>query len=182
MAVKPDIPIETLRQLLAYDPQTGKLKWLERPRDLCVDERAWKIWNTKYTGTDALTARCREALHGNIFGRKAYAHRVAYALYHGEWPVGVIDHINGNPLDNRIVNLRDVSQRTNMRNQKERNTNTSGVTGVVRFKRNGKWRAQITAEGKCKFLGYFVDFDDAVAARKSAEARLDFHSNHGRAR
>lgn len=180
MATEPNISVETLRQLLHYNPDTGVLSWRIRPVSLCKDERAWKIWNARYAGREALTANSNGARQGNIFGRRVYAHRAAYALHYGAWPKDVIDHINGNPADNRIANLRAVDQRTNMLNQKERCTNTSGATGVTLFSRNQKWRAQITVNGRNKALGYFTDFDEAVKARRLAEVRFGFHPNHGR--
>lgn len=179
MADRPNIDIPLLRQLLAYDPETGALTWLKRPRELFPTLRAWAIWNGRYAGTAALAANSNGARQGNIFARRTYAHRAAWALYHGAWPEGVIDHINGNPADNRIVNLRDVPQATNMRNQNERNTNTSGVTGVVPYW--SKWKAQITVDGRNINLGHFRTRDEAIVARKAAERRHGFHPNHGRA-
>jgi len=65
------------------------------------------------------------------FMRKTYAaHRVAWFLHHGAWPMGEIDHINGNAQDNRIANLRDVTHKENTRNMKRRSDNTSGITGI----------------------------------------------------
>jgi hypothetical protein len=171
-----NIDISTLRQLLAYNPETGALTWLNRSRDFFPTLRAWAIWNGRYAGKEAFTCNAGGYRTGNLFNRRTKAHRVAYALYHGEWPDSV-DHINGDTADNRIANLRSVDHQTNMRNQKKRSTNTSGVTGVVRFR--AKWKAQIADHGKNRNLGHFDSFDEAVAARKAAERRLGFHANHG---
>ena len=63
------------------------------------------------------------------------AHRLAWAYVHGDFPEGeqpFIDHINGNPSDNRITNLKISSQAENNKNKKMKSNNTSGVTGVSR--------------------------------------------------
>lgn len=81
----------------------------------------------------------------------------------------VVDHKNGNGFDNRRNNIRIVTQSQNHMNNSIQSNNTSGVTGVVWQKRLDKWRAQIQINGKLISLGYFKNFDDAVAARKAAE-------------
>ena len=177
-----DLPTpDTLRELLSYDPGTGLLMWHPRPIEMFPDERTFKGWNTKYAGKEALTAVNDQGYRGGrIFCVCHNAHRVAWAVYHGAWPAKQIDHINGNKADNRITNLRDVSQTENLRNTVTYSTNTSGVCGVSWRKETCKWRAQITLRGKSCHLGYFADFDDAVAARKAAEVKYGFHPNHGR--
>lgn len=108
-------------------------------------------------------------------GSKLYfGHRLIWKLLYGEDPIE-IDHINGDSLDNRITNLRSVTNDDNRRNMTRDKRNTSGVTGVSRQK--GKWRAQLSRE----FLGLFDTFEKAVAARKEAELTADYHTNHGRA-
>lgn len=81
----------------------------------------------------------------------------------------VIDHINGNGLDNRRKNLRVISHRENTLGKKIlRSDNKSGFTGISWNKRDRKWRAQIkTLEGS-KNLGSFEKKSDAIKARKSA--------------
>lgn len=180
---------EELRQLIAYDPDTGRLSWRCRPPSAFKQdgangpERAAAIWNSRYCGTPALNwANTHGHLCGDLrraSGRvKLYAHRVAWAITHGEWP-DTIDHINGNPADNRIANLRSVSQRENSRNQRKRSTNISGITGVRFYKGRKKWIASITVDGVERHLGYFTDVADAVAVRREAEASAGFSARHG---
>jgi hypothetical protein len=83
------------------------------------------------------------------------AHRLAWFLSNGSWPVGVIDHINGNRLDNRIGNLRDVHPSVNQENRRTpQKNNTSGFLGV-RPHRN-KWQALVSTGGKSIVIGTFT--------------------------
>jgi hypothetical protein len=90
-----------------------------------------------------------------------------------------IDHEDGNGLNNRWENLRDVTRLENMRNRRKYKNNTSGVVGVVWNKARGKWQVQIKVKGTLIFLGYFVNKDDAIKARKKADIKYGFHKNHG---
>lgn len=181
MAKNPLPTPEQLRQLLSYDPETGDLTWRARDATWFGSERDCKKWNTRYAGSRAFRqidghGRC----NGVILGRNYRAHRVAWAIFHGLWPCGEIDHIDGNPANNKITNLREVSRRENMRNTKVRTDNTSGVTGV----RAGRWRgwqASIMIDGRDVYLGTFSTVAEASVARRAAEQRLGFHPNHGRA-
>lgn len=82
-----------------------------------------------------------------------------------------VDHINGNPLDNRKSNLRIVTSQQNCYNHKKRIDNTSGVTGVKLVKKNNSWNARIVVNKKEISLGCYKRFEDAVKARKDAEEK-----------
>lgn len=81
------------------------------------------------------------------------------------------DHIDGNPLNNTMDNLREVTHQQNIFNSKVREDNTSGVTGVSWFKQRRKWRARIAIDGKEKHLGLFTSKEEAVEAREKAEIK-----------
>lgn len=179
--MKKELPsTELLRKLLRYDPETGKLFWCERPREMFQDNRAFNTWNSRYSEKLAFTNNAHGYRQGSIFGRKYLAHRVAWALSTGAWPENQIDHVNGVKSDNRIKNLRDVTIQENMRNFPRQRNNRSGATGIYWESRRGKWLVQIGLNGKLKHVGYFSDFEKAVAARKDAEMKYGFHKNHGR--
>lgn len=108
------------------------------------------------------------------------AHRLAWFLYYGVEPIGQIDHINQNKTDNRIVNLRCVSNRENHRNMPIQKNNKSGLMGVHFSKLKRKWVSYIKVDGKRIHIGSFSGFFDACCARKSAEVKFGFHLNHGR--
>lgn len=89
-------------------------------------------------------------------------------------PDGFIpDHIHGKLTrhDNRKSNLRIVTSQENGMNAALAKNNTSGVTGVVWHKRDNVWQARIKINYKYIHLGYFVNFEDAVRARKEAEEK-----------
>jgi len=92
----------------------------------------------------------------------------------------VIDHINGDYNDNRISNLRMVTQKINSRNQALKRNNKSGCPGVYWCKDRNKWCVEVHVDYKKLFIGRFDTLEKAVAARKQANPRYGFHQNHGR--
>lgn len=157
---------EQLRELLTYDPETGKLFW--KPRDVSYFERTsrpeanLKSWNKRFLGKEAFTYLSSDGYRiSAIFGRYIRAHRAAWAIHHGEWPSGEIDHINGVRDDNRLINIRDCKHHENMRNGLIRSNNKSGFKGVSWDEEAGKWRAQICYAGKKKSLGRFCSENEA---------------------
>jgi len=112
--------------------------------------------------------------------RKNYmAHRLAWLYVHGCMPKDQIDHINHDKADNKISNLREVSNQENLKNQSVRSTNTSGFIGVYWDKKQEKWSSQVMVDAKCIFLGRFKKKQDAIKARKKANIKYGFHKNHG---
>ena len=179
MPERTDITPHELAQLLAYNPDTGLLTWLQRDRKWCINDRDHARWNSRHAGKEALTCVGKLGYKsGHVLSRIVKAHHAAWALYYGEWPSGVIDHIDHDKTNNRISNLRVVSQAENNKNSSKRLDNSSGVTGVS--PRDGKWRARINVNGKRVNLGTFACIDDAIAARKNAEIMFGFHENHGK--
>ncbi len=169
----PDLPIEQLRTYLRYDPASGLLTWLERRVRPGLD-RTDKGWNTRLAGKAAGRIGTHGAVYVGISYRRLYesrnfaAHRVAWALHYGEWPPEDIDHINGDPTDNRIVNLRLATDSQNLRNAARRSDNTSGYKGVSWSKKERKWYAYINVDGRMICLGRFVNKADAISARRAA--------------
>jgi len=176
---------ETLKKILSYNPNTGVLTW--KPRDSSFfkarkesSEYSAKKWNACWAGKPALASKNNQGYKiGAIFHKRYRAHRVIWAMVFGEWPSGEIDHINGNPSDNRIKNLRVVTAKENSKNLKKSIKNTSGTMGVYWYKRDCVWTASIKINGKNKHLGYFEKKSDAIFARKLAEYENGYHPNHG---
>jgi hypothetical protein len=106
--------------------------------------------------------------------RKLYqAHRVAWLYYYGAPPVADIDHVNGDRLDNRIVNLRDVPNIVNRQNlRRARVDNETGVLGVTVDRRRGGFKARIQVRGRQLWLGHFSTVKAARRAYLSAKRAL----------
>lgn len=169
--------LEQLRKLLRYDPDTGKLYWLERTDGSLVS----RAFNGRTAGNEAGTPYLGY-IKIRLNGKTLYAHRLAWAMHYGEYPDGQIDHINGMPSDNRIVNLRCVTHQENMKNIKRYANNKSGKTGVFFHAGKSKWEAYIKVMKKRIHLGCFESFEDAANARIIAEKEHQFHQNHGSVR
>ena len=170
-----------LASMLTYEPETGKLFWKERARETFPTDRAWRTWNSQRIGAEAFTCKSSTGYyHSHVLGRHMLAHRVVWALYFGQWPAERVDHINGNPADNRIANLRLVTAAQNAMNAARPSRNKSGVLGVLPGTAPGRWRAQIRHAGRTHHLGTFDTIEEAAAARRAADREFGFHPNHGR--
>jgi HNH endonuclease/AP2 domain len=182
MATKPDITPELLRQLIRFDEASGKFFWRHRPVSLFSDEVSQRKWNTRHADKETFVADTLGYKYCRIFGKPHRAHRLIWAMHYGEMPIGQIDHINGIRDDNRIENLRLVNNQENNKNKRLSANNTSGVMGVCWDKSRGKWSAQIKVDLVRINLGRFDDIELAIAARKAAEVKYNFHANHGEQR
>jgi hypothetical protein len=143
------ITAEVARQNLKYDPETGEFVRLR------YGSRAGSIDRYGY-------------LTIGVARRYYFAHRLAWLMVYGDWPSDEIDHINGDPLDNRIANLRLATRSQNLANTKASSRNTSGFKGVAFSKKAGRWQAYICKDQKQKHLGYFDSPEAAHAAYLSA--------------
>ena len=157
-------PVELLRELFDYNPETGELRWKVRLAN-CVE-----------IGDIAGCYASRGYVCLTINGVNYKQHRIIYSLYHGEvlQPHEVIDHINRDTGDNRIANLRRVTQCENNLNRGEMKNNRSGKRGVTWCEARKKWRVRLCLGGKRHHLGEFDCLDDAISARLAAEKNLPF--------
>jgi len=150
-----------LKELLHYNPETGI-----------------------FTRKTHLNKHCKindiaghKTKHGyvtiSIKSKTYYAHRLAWLYVYGEMPKNVIDHINGNGMDNKIINLRDVTQSINIQNiLKIPSHNKSGLMGVSFYKKTEKWRASLTLNKKHFHLGLFKTPELAHEAYLKAKREL----------
>lgn len=140
---------ERVRELYVYEPETGKFF-----RRFTAGGRVG--------GSEAGTSKdSRGYFQMSVDGRLFLCHRVAWLYVHGEWP-GIIDHINGDRLDNRIANLRPATHSQNMQNRRGPNVgNTAGLLGASWKSSNRRWVAQIVVDGRKVHIGYY---DTALAA------------------
>lgn len=106
-----------------------------------------------------------------VFGKRPLVHRIAFAMAHGRWPEGQIDHIDGNRTNNRLSNLREASQAENSQNQRRPRGNTaSGILGVRPQRK--KWCAEIKLNGDRRFIGTFDTAEEARAAYVSEKRKI----------
>jgi hypothetical protein len=154
---------EFLKKLFYYDPKTGFFtRLIEQGKRGRVGDIAGSPNNFGH-----IQIKINRVLYK--------AHRLAWLYVYGKWPKNSIDHINGVPSDNRIINLRDVSHMHNMQNIRRLNkTNTSGFMGVHWYKQQHKWGASITANYKRIFLGLFETPEQAY--NKYIEAKRKYHA------
>lgn len=84
----------------------------------------------------------------------------------------IVDHKDGDTLNNTRDNLRQVTVQQNQFNRRKHSNNTSGFKGVCFHKRAGKWQATITKDGKKTFLGYYTTPEQASIAYQAAATAL----------
>jgi hypothetical protein len=148
---------ERLQELFHYNPETGVLT----RKVTKGGQRAGSIAGNKTRGYLQLM----------VDGHAGFVHRFIWLYVYGSWPSKNIDHIDGNRSNNRLSNLRDVSQALNAQNErKPRSNSKSGFLGVKQCR--GKWRAEICINGKTKFLGRFNKPEEAYSAYVEAKRKV----------
>ena len=115
----------------------------------------------------------------SIDGKRFNVSRIVYAMHFGDPGDKQIDHVNQIKTDDRIENLRLVTQKENLRNQPNRKNNSSGITGVFWCKKSQKWRVMICVDGKLIHCGFFNHLGAAAVERKYQEFKYGYHENHG---
>ena len=165
----PEITKEYLDSILRYEPDSGILYWRVR--------RGSNVLAGDVAGGMTTDGYIRVAIKRKLYG----AHNLIWIISTGKHPIDILDHEDHDPSNNRIGNLREATDKQNHQNRKLPVSNTSGVIGVNWFNLRGYWHSKITVNGVRIHLGSHDSFLDAVAARKSAQAKYGFHENHGKA-
>lgn len=150
-----------IMQRVHYEPETGHFTRISDGRRIGFPDR------TGY-------------LLGSVGPFRYRLHRLAWLYMTGIWPAEEIDHINGDPADNRWVNLRECNHQQNNHNQPMRRNNTSGVKGVSWNSRARKWHVQVCLNYKIHHGGLHSTLIEAEAAAMAL--RLQLHgefANHG---
>ena len=153
--------LEYVAGLLKYHADTGLFTWKEARGCRAVGD----IAGTKNLGRD------RAYWMIKIDRRFYYAHKLAWLIYYGQWPE-MLDHINGDGLDNRIVNLRLCDMAQNKANSMDYKNNRSGHKGVTWEKGKDRWVAKIQHRNKRITLGRFKTIELAAATYREAAKRL----------
>lgn len=111
-----------------------------------------------------------------VDGTLYMAHRLAWMWVYGDWPPTNIDHVNGNPSDNRITNLRLATPKENQENVKLRVDSSTGHRGVNWNKAERKWVARVQHHKERIVIGKYEAIEDAVSAIKEARDILFTHN------
>jgi len=149
---KPLPSFERVQELLSYDSETGNLYW----------KQSVTRW---IKPGDKAGSRSRHAVDVTVDKKSYRAHRIIWLLKTASDPGdNLIDHIDGNPFNNKFANLRLATHRQNQCNQRRRSDNTSGLKGVHWNKERRKWVAQISRNGKIIPLGRYATKEQAHAA------------------
>lgn len=159
------INLTIVQQLFTYNAETGELCWRTSKNNVKAGDVAGSI---KKNGYKYLR-----------LGNKSYlVHRIVY-LHHLGFLPKIVDHIDGNPLNNRIENLRGATQAQNMRNVRVHVDNPLGLKGVSWDAGSNKYRAQIYINKKQKYLGVFTcPVDAAQAYNLAAETWFNQFANY----
>lgn len=154
--------IDRIREVLSYDPASGVFRW----------KRSFR--GSARAGDVAGSRRKDGYIRIKIDGAVLYAHRLAWLLAHGSWPEKFVDHINGNPSDNRIENLRDVNAQTNCQNRRVAGPRKNGGTllGAHWCTTWKRWKSSIIKDGKCQHIGWFPTEEAAHTAYVETKRRL----------
>lgn len=157
MKLQPDQLAKELRARLSYDPATG------------VFTRLVAGGNGAKAGDQAGYINAGGYVVLSVCNERLYAHRAAWFMTYGKWPDQMIDHIDGDRTNNRLSNLRDVSNQHNTQNVKK-SRREGGLLGTCWDKRRCKWVAHIMKDGRGTFLGYHPTPEQAHSAYMSAKA------------
>ncbi len=148
----PPIPLEVLRARLELSP--NGLTWLSGP---CAGCPAGSLWRDGYVWVSLM-------VDGSL--RRLKRGRVVYALTHGRWPEGEIDHINRDRADDRPENLREATRAQNNQNRRGYRKASDLPRGV--YRRGERYEAMIGVSGTRRSLGRYATPSEAEAAYEAA--------------
>lgn len=153
---KPMPTQEYLHECFDYDSAAGVLTWKHRPVEHFPHAKEFRRWNTRHAydaagGYHASTGRMTVCVDSKVY---EYA-RVVWKLVTGFEPKAMIDHEDGNPLNNSLSNLREATRSQNIRNARKNSRAKLKLKGVDFHAKVSLYRARIKINGKETHLGYF---------------------------
>lgn len=159
----PDISL--VSSTISYDPFTGLFTW--------KTHRCNKIKIGDAAGTKHRDGYCYIVINKKRFP----SHRLAWFLHYGHEPVNFIDHINGKRTDNRIINLREATQKQNAENRLLHKNNSTGFRNVHFNKRARKFQVALEHNGDSVYCGIFDKVEDADKTARFVRSKLFTHAN-----
>lgn len=153
---------ERARELVRYEPETGEFYYTKRMSNFC--RKDGRAGTTGQRGVRII----------RLEGKTYLAHRVAVLLMTGQWPVHEVDHIDGNPGNNRWENLRDIPHKNNVYNMRHTPSHKkySALMGAQWCQQGKLWKSSICIDGKVVRLGVFESAEAASAAYLKAKRAL----------
>lgn len=144
-----------LQKILKYNPDTGEFTWLVSRGNVTV-------------GSPAGTKDTSGHIKIGINGIRYMAHRLVFLYMFGELPIGIVDHIDKNPSNNALSNLREVHFAENQKNRKDSTKIQSGFTYITYKEEKEAWRVELGANCGRKPIGYYKNLDLAIKALEEA--------------
>ena len=157
MGGRNSIDIAYVKSVLSYNQKTGVLRW--------TDPSGYKV----QPGSVAGYALKRGNIIVMIDGRNYQAHRLAWAMHYGTEPPGTLDHIDGNPSNNRIDNLREATPSQNGGTSRK---SRRGLKGAYPMSNHWRWTTKIRAHGVSRYIGSFDTEVEAHEAYRQAAIKL----------
>ena len=146
--------IETIKNIFEY--KNGKLFYINKTHKFSkikIGDEAGSLYSNGY-------------LNVKLQNKRYGVHRLVFAMHNGYFPK-MLDHIDGNKLNNNIENLRPATRSENSSNRGLMTNNTSGIKGVAWHKTSNKWEASCQVNKKRVKIGYFDELSEAEKAVKS---------------
>jgi hypothetical protein len=159
------VKLSKFHKVFKYDPKSGIITW-----------RISQKYSKVKVGQEAGYTTVQGYIHIEFDGKTYKAHRLAWFLFFGKWPTGILDHIDRNKANNAIDNLREATLAQNTWNSKHRKDNKSGFRGVTYSASGQNWKATVgTGEKgryKQRYLGVFQTKEEASAAYEKAAREI----------
>jgi len=179
--MKPETNLPTqafVSEAMEYNAETGVCTWRVRPLSHFNSINTQKRWNGRFAGKrvgGVWNIRGKSYVRVFFCGGMRGLHRLIWLLVTGAWP-DVIDHKDGNGLNNRLENLQNTNALGNNKNKAQKK-NRVLPNGIV--EKGEKFAARIGVDKRTVYLGSFETVSEAVAARSAANKKYGFSENHG---
>ena len=164
--------INLVNEYLSYCDKLKTLIWIKKPKQsrVVVGDIAGLV-----VSPNGVTEHYRIGFMGKVY----FAHKLAWMVHHKCKPPKVIDHIDGNGLNNSKENISDSSLSRNNKNKRLHKKNKLGIHGICHRASRGLFEVTIGDSGNVKYVGSSSDFFEACCLRKSQESKLGYSCNHG---